>query len=433
MQALEIKYPKYGAGLGLHRVQAIARDLQIDPCWFAMRSCNIAGSNGKGSVTAVLSAMLTQAQRGVGRFTSPHLFDITERFAIDDVAVSRDELWLHWREVEQAVDHYVEQHPGDTVGGFEFLYLVALSLFHERTWFAVFECGVGGRYDPTRLAGPKIAAVVSLDLEHTELLGKTLVEIAYDKIDTCANGGRIYFGESAGDLRAQIETYCGLREVTPIFLRAGEGWRPVAETAEGVVLDIPVGGAWARLISPLRGAHQFNNVAIAAHIATDILGQSSVEAMARGAAEVVWPGRLETIANDPLTIIDVGHTPQAIRNASAGLKTLFGDRTPILVTGVSIDKCADEIAASLADQFGDVVCTRAHHKGRAAAEIAAMFRARNPSVTVHAIDDIAAACALAIARARAQGSGIYVAGGLFVAIEFEAVLRGRDPRLLRFF
>ena len=137
----------------------------------------------------------------------------------------------------------------------------------------------------------------------------------------------------------------------------------------------------------LLGAFQFNNAAIADHpvpalAATRAAGRNAgrIEAAVRsGLRDTRWPGRLEVIRQDPLTVIDVGHTPDGIRQSLASLKAIHGAEGWILVVGVSGDKKADEIVGALAPSFDTIICTAAHHKGADAETIAAAVRKANPA------------------------------------------------------
>ena len=155
--------------------------------------------------------------------------------------------------------------------------------------------------------------------------------------------------------------------------------------------------------------------------------------MRSGLRETRWPGRLETISHDPLTVIDVGHTPDGVRQSLASLTAIHGAKGWILVIGISSDKQADEIVGALAPSFDTIVCTRAHHKGADADVIANAATKVNPAATVHIAASIAEAVAVSRQLAVEQGRKIYVAGGLFLAIEYAVVARGGNAEELKFF
>jgi dihydrofolate synthase / folylpolyglutamate synthase len=156
-------------------------------------------------------------------------------------------------------------------------------------------------------------------------------------------------------------------------------------------------------------------------------------AVRAGLGSARWPGRLEVIKQDPLTVVDVGHTPDAIRQSLASLKAIHGALGWILVVGVSLDKKAGEIAGALASSFDTIICTAAHHKGADAEAIAAAVRKANPQADVRIAATIEDAVALSQELAASRNRKIYVAGGLFLAIEYAVVARGGRAQELDFF
>lgn len=407
MSIWRVPYPKFGGGIGLHRVAAIAERLGIDLAAFGAAGAVITGSNGKGSTAAMCASMLRESGAHVGRFTSPHLFALNERFWLNGEDIPDDALAHHWERVRAAAQNYLAGRD-ETLGGFEFLFLIAADWFAARRCdFTVWEAGIGGRYDPTRLIRPRRAALTALDLEHTALLGGTLQEIAYDKLDVAPEGAAMFIGASCAPLRDEIAFYCALGNVTAHFTGVFD-----ADT-------------------PLYGVHQQENAALAIALATS-MGALSDEDVARGLAATRWPGRLEVLSRDPLTVIDVGHTPGAIAAAKTGFEALRGARRGVLVCGCSVDKDAEGVISALAPGFETIVCAAARHKGRPPAEIAALAVRAAPDADIVLAEDVAEARKLALAKAQG-GAAIYVAGGLFLAAEFKAVHLGRDPASLAFF
>jgi dihydrofolate synthase / folylpolyglutamate synthase len=139
------------------------------------------------------------------------------------------------------------------------------------------------------------------------------------------------------------------------------------------------------------------------------------------------------IQQEPLTVVDVGHTPDGIRQSLASLKAIYGREDWILVVGVSIDKKASEIVGALAPSFDTVICTAAHHKGMAAESIAVAVRQANPQATIHVAATIEDAVRVSQTLAASQNRKIYVAGGLFLATEYAVVAKGGRAQDLGFF
>jgi dihydrofolate synthase/folylpolyglutamate synthase len=172
MRLWRVPYPKFGRGPGLERVAAIAAVLGVDLAGFGAQGAVIVGSNGKGSTAAMTAAVLRQTGASVGLFTSPHLFDLNERFRIDGEDIGDDELDHHWDRIAAAAEVAGKTQE---LGGFEFLFLIAADWFAAHACaHTVWEAGIGGRLDPVRLIEAKRVALTALDLEHTELLGITL-------------------------------------------------------------------------------------------------------------------------------------------------------------------------------------------------------------------------------------------------------------------
>jgi dihydrofolate synthase/folylpolyglutamate synthase len=426
--------PKYGDGIGLHRVQFLMGACGLDADDIARRAVAITGSNGKGSTARIASELLSAAGGTVGLFTSPHLYRYNERFRIDGEPAEDAKLLAAMDRVERAVEDY-QAHHEDKIGAFEAQFVVALLVLAGCRWL-VLEAGIGGRYDPVRLARAPVSALVSLDLEHTELLGKTLSEIAFDKLDATARGGTAILGQSCIPFAEQIRTYADLMGIAVEFVQPDD-WRNGGVVDGLQHFDI---GAMKDLRSPLIGRHQINNHAVALALVQERLKRSGqwpiagIEERWREAiARVAWSGRLETISREPFVVVDVGHTPEGIKAALEGFRTLAAGRDAILVTGGSRNKHVRDMLELLTPGFTRIVCTAAYHNGVPAPEIAAIVKDVQPraeAVVCRTIEDAVIYARNAAAR---TGAAIYVAGGLFLAIEFAEAWRGGSPAELRFF
>lgn len=424
--------PKYGDGTGLHRVRFLMEACGLDAAEIAARAVAVTGSNGKGSTARIAAGLLTAAGGPTGLFTSPHLYRYNERFRIDGAPVDDAPLLKAMDRVAAAVARYRAEH-GDTVGAFEAQFVVALEVLRPCRWL-VFEAGIGGRFDPVRCARAPVAGLVSLDLEHTELLGKTLSDIALDKLDIAPPGGTVFLGPTCCPFEAQIRAVAALSDVGVRFTQSGEdrgaqdGWQR---------FDL---AGFAGLRSRLVGRHQIANHAVAFALAQARLEKSGLwpisdiaERWREAVAAVAWPGRLETISHDPRVIIDVGHTPEGVRAALDGFRALNGTAPALLVTGGSKNKHVREMLALLAPSFDRIVCTAAHHNGLAARDVESLVKDIRPQAQTLLCPAIGDAVMQVRREATARGLSVYVAGGLFLAAEFAEAWRGGDPRALRFF
>jgi dihydrofolate synthase/folylpolyglutamate synthase len=434
--------PKYGDGICLARLAGLLEALRIDRARLQRVSVVVTGSNGKGSTAAMCARIGRAYGLRTGLFTSPHLVRVNERIQVDGDEISDEAFDCLQQRIEAAIVE-VSQRLGEKFGAFEALFALACLHFQECGCdFAVFEAGIGGRYDPVRLVGAQQTCVTSADYEHVELLGNTLELIVSDKSDACAAGGAIVYGENCRGLRPHLAEYNRGRGCLPLFVRDDIHIDNEVAAAAGQRFDFRFAGhAFRRLELSLPGAFQVNNSAIA--ITLFLLWRQRehpgkalepIEAAIRaGLREIRWPGRLEVIDRDPLTVIDVGHTPDGIRQSLASLTAIHGAEDWILVTGASRDKKADEIVGALAQSFGTIICTMAHHKGANAESIAAAVARANPAADILIAATIEDAVRIALELAKTKRRKIYVAGGLFLAIEYATVAKGGRAEGLKFF
>ena len=434
--------PKYGDGVCLARTADLLDTIAVDRARLQRVSVVVTGSNGKGSTAAFCAGIARAYGLRTGLFTSPHLYRFNERFKVDGADIGDDDLARLKSRIEAAIAE-ISQRRGEQFGAFEALFALACLHFQERQCdFAVFEAGIGGRYDPVRLVGAFATCVTSVDYEHVEVLGNSLQLIASDKSDACASGGTIVYGENCRNLRPHLIEYNRYRAIASLFVRDQIGISGESVSTSGQRFDFRFRSYDFRSLEMgLLGAFQFNNAAIAISLLLLWLGRARpgetpgrIEAAIRsGLHGARWPGRLEVIKQDPLTVIDVGHTPDAIRQSLASLRTIYGREGWILVVGISFDKNADELVAALAPSFGTIICTSAHHKGAELATIAAAVRKANPEAEVHIAATVEDAVDVSRALAASRKQKIYLAGGLFLAIEYAVVAKGGRARDLDFF
>jgi dihydrofolate synthase/folylpolyglutamate synthase len=434
--------PKYGDGVGLARTADLLDAVAVDRARLRRMSVVVTGSNGKGSTAAFCAGIAHAYRLRTGLFTSPHLYHFNERFQVDGAPIDDDTLARLKFRIETAIAER-SQRRNEKFGAFEAMFALACLYFQESSCdFAVFEAGIGGRYDPARLVGALCTCVTSVDYEHVELLGNSLELIASDKSDACASGGTIVYGENCRSLRPHISEHNRYREIASLFVRDDIAIKSETISTTGQHFDLRFEDYdFHSLETSLLGAFQINNAAIAVTLFLLWLRRTrpqealaNIEAAIRsGLRDARWPGRLEVVQQQPLTVIDVGHTPDGIRQSLASLKAIHGADHWILVVGISFDKKADEIVALLAPWFDTIICTAAHHKGASAASIAASVHKANPDAGVQIAATIEDAVSTSQTLATSRKQKIYVAGGLFLAIEYATIARGGRAQDLDFF
>jgi len=414
--------PKFGEGIGLHRMVDFAATLPA--AWLeGLDAIKVTGSKGKGSTSAIAAEILRRLGVRTGLYTSPHLWRFHERIRIDGGPISDQDLVRHGEAALRWKDEYERRNPADRVGGFEVFTAIALAHFAANSVEAVVsEAGIGGRYDSTRIIPGRVVALTSVELEHTELLGKTRELIAYDKADLCSDGGVLVAGHLDKDIARRLRAYCGLRSVE------------LVEAADP-------GAQFSDLRLALPGEHQARNAAVAitaverwaARHRSDIARDHFEKAVRDAVSTVRWPGRMERISSDPEILVDVGHTPESLRAVAATVERMAGGKPVLLVTGVSADKDVDAILRAILPIATEVICTRAYHKGSDVARIASLCESIRPGIVWRSAEAIEQAVDLAVGRARETGAVILIAGGLFLAIEAWTHLQGASPRDLCFF
>lgn len=393
---------KFGEGPCFARVGATADALGVDLAALAPRSVLIVGSNGKGTTAAMTAAALATGGR-TGLFTSPHLLRVGERIAIDGVSLADERLNALSGDVAQA--RAAAGVPDQSMGAFEHLFLMAALAFQRaKCAWIVWEAGIGGRLDPTRLVRARRGALTSLDLEHTALLGDTLTAIGQDKLDGFAPGAEVLVGPAATLVWADLAAFAALTDKTLVVPTASEE-APFMDL-EATFLRINASLAWA--------------------LTRRLIGESPEACAAIAGARL--PGRLETVARDPLTIIDIGHTPEAARYALEGFQRVAGEGASLLI-GVSPQKKAEEILKALAPHFSTIACVKSRFSGRPADEIEALARRAAPAAAVRSYAEVGEAWS----ALRAAGRPILVAGSLYVAAEAKTLAMGLDPAALGFF
>jgi dihydrofolate synthase / folylpolyglutamate synthase len=397
-----------GVTLGLDRVRAALDRLGNPQRSFV--SVQIAGTNGKGSAAAFTEAILRAAGLRTGLFTSPHLCRFTERVRLDGREVDG--------EVLAALDPAVEA-TGIPLTYFETSAVLALAaMAGAGVEVAVLETGLGGRLDAVTAVEPMAAtAITSVGLDHVDLLGGTLVEIAREKAGIVRPGVPLF----VGPLPAEAD-----REVARAAAAAGAPLRRYPA-------DLP-----PPPVAPgLPGAHQLANGALAvalagAAAAAARAGAVTDEAIAAGLAGAVWPGRLEWVAPDVL--LDCAHNLEGAQALAAFLDGDGDGRAPpaprprALVVSMVRGKDVAGVMGVLAPRFDLVVATRSpSDRSLSASDLAVLVV--TPRSPVEAVEDPVAALARARAFAAAASGSVVVAGSIFLVGALRAEILGErcDP------
>jgi len=391
---------------------------------------HIAGSKGKGSVAAMVESVLRAAGHSTGLFTSPHLHSYTERIRVNGEPLAEGD----WARLAGALRAATEAEPpapeGRRLVTFDLLTALALLAFRERAVRCqVLETGLGGRVDSTNVfpaGGTGVCAITAIGLEHTDVLGDTVEEIAGEKAGIITPGAEVVIGPqpyaTARDVirRAAEEAGCPIVDVSARY-----SWRPVSHDLDGQAFGLKGPGGARRLRIPLLGEHQLENAATAI-ACVDALRRRGLEvadaAVERGLAEVRWPGRMEILRRKPVIVADGAHNRDSARRLRESLTRYLSCRSAFLIVGMSAGKDAIGLAEELAPVASGVITVRADHpRAMPPQEAAAAFR--RAGVDARVGGGVAAALDGALAAAAGEGV-ICLTGSLFVVAEGRAHLRG---------
>jgi dihydrofolate synthase/folylpolyglutamate synthase len=407
----------FGIKFGLENIRAMAAALGHPER--AFHSVHVAGTNGKGSVTAMVDAALRAAGHRSARYTSPHLVDLTERFVIDDRPVGEEDLAHAVRTVRDTVRRLQDRGELDVHPTFfEVTTAAAFELFRRaRVDVAVCEVGLGGRLDATNVLMPMVTAITSIGFDHEQYLGSTLADIAAEKAGIIKRDIPVIVGDVPSEADAVIRAIARDRNA-PVTAATDsrivlEEIDPASGGASHVRLRTP-SRDYGALTVGLAGRHQVHNAVVAVLMleAIDAAGLPvPLDAVREGLARVRWPGRLERIAlrGGREVLLDAAHNPSGAATLAAFLSE-SGSRRPLVFAAMR-DKDARGMLAALLPHASSVVMTRASHP-RSADPLELAELARTIAADVDVL--VEPAPAAAIAAAWRQSPAIVVAGSIFL-------------------
>lgn len=405
------------AKLGLERIRVLLEALGNPQQ--ACRIVHVAGTNGKGSTCAMIESGLRAAGYRTGLFTSPHLVEPTERIQIAGRPASAAQFAAAFDQVHRVAEALLEQERIDLHPTyFETVTAMALVLFREcGVEFAVLEVGLGGRLDATNVVRPGLCAITPVDFDHEAFLGKSLEAIAEEKAGILKPGVPAIFARQRPEAAAVLQARADAVGAT-VTHSSGVAISGVALDARGSDFTWGEQG----VSCPLAGEHQVEN-ARTAIAALQRLGVAP-EAIRRGIAQTIWPGRLERVAANPEIVLDGAHNPASARALAAYLDRFYDPRRVWLIYGAMRDKAVSEMAAILFPRARHVIVT-APAQARALRPESIRDLADHDSVQV--APNLPTALAMARAAA-APADAIFITGSLFLVGEARALLQPSASR-----
>lgn len=351
---------KFGSRLGLENVSRLL-DILGNP-HRELRIIHVAGTNGKGSTCSFINSMLIYQGYNVGLYTSPYLEEFNERIKINNVNISDEDLAQSVSRVSDAIGQMIEEgcdHPTE----FEIITACAFLYFRDRDVdFAVIEVGLGGRLDATNVCIPLVSAITSISMDHTEYLGDTLARIAFEKGGIIKNKRPVVLYQQSDEVESVISSICSERD-SELFITENDKIEYISEemSSQSVNLEV-MGHFYSGVEISLPGRHQARNLAVALSVLrlleiSSEISQVDTEALYRSIRETRWPGRMEVIKTEPLTIIDGAHNPDGAAILSESVDRYLVGKKINLVFGMLRDKDILSVAKLLAVKADRIIIT----------------------------------------------------------------------------
>ncbi len=415
----------HGIRPGLDIISALLAELghpeQKIPC------IHVAGTNGKGSVCAMLHSVLLAAGYRSACYTSPHLLRFHERFQMGSEPVGDDDLAQWLDRVEETAATLTERDGLRPATFFECATAMAYGLFQQhRVEWAILETGLGGRWDATNTGRTALSVITRIDMDHMNFLGDRLVDIAHEKAGIIKPCIPVVSGPQHPEVAEVLEQTARDQKAPMIWADQVARLDRVQQHWEGQKIRIDTDQrSCGTCLLPLTGKHQLENaaIAVAALETMEAIGyiQLNEEAIREGLSATRWPARCQCIADDPVTIVDVAHNPDGARALIHALNELGGKKIPVgFVTGFLADKDVSGCIRALAPRASHFWAVGIHnHRAMPAPQLAELIASTGRPVVVA---DLGEALDAARAWAKANGGLVCIAGSLYLAGEVLEIL-----------
>lgn len=374
---------------------------------------HIAGTKGKGSVSAFCASALQAAGYRTGLYTSPHLTDFSERIQVDGQPISPDEVVALVDECKPVVASIPE------VTWFEYTTMLAFMYFaRQKVDAAVIEVGLGGRLDATNIVIPEVSVITSISFDHMAVLGNSLTEIASEKAGIIKPGIPVVTSPQPDEARQEIILVAAQHKAPLTQADQDYGFKLVSQSLNGQSFQIWPNinpQAVVQLTIPLLGRHQVENAATAyaalrALKATRLVVNDA--AVQQGFAVTVWPGRFEILRRQPPVVLDCAHNRDSARRLRQALDDYFPDMPVVLIFGASEDKDIAGMFVELMPRVRTVIATQSIHP-RAMSPARLVELAQPFGVPVLAVPTVEEALDKALAEA-GDNALMLVTGSIFV-------------------
>ena len=385
----------------------------------AAMTIHIAGTKGKGSISAMIAQVLSSSGYKTGLYTSPHFHTLRERISIDGSLISEAEFAAAMAEIKPFIESMRKDTAFRQLTYFEALTALAFAYFKKKQVdFQVLEVGLGGRLDATNVARPIICIITPISLDHTQILGNSLEEIAGEKAGIIKSGCWVVLSPQPEEAASVISDICREKKAKVVQVGKDITWHKIGGDLSPQSLVIEGRGNNYQVSIPLSGDFQLENAASAV-AALEVLGSAgfaiSTADIARGLARVKWPGRFHILQEYPTVLVDGAHNVASIKRLVDNIKGYFAHKRIFLVFGTSCDKDIPGIINELVPLSPQVIVTRAAHSRAAPlSTLVAEFSKQGIELEIRETVTEAISRALSLAD---RTDLICVTGSLFVVAE----------------
>lgn len=405
---------------GLYRMEAILEALGNPE--FGLKSIHIAGTNGKGSTAAMITAFAKAHGLRVGTFTSPHMDSIRERIQLDGVPLGEEPFWQAASVIKEVESRLLEEW-----GAFNYFEILTAMMFvvfqQEAVDLAIIEVGIGGLLDNTNVGHPLVSVITTIGWDHQDLLGSTLEEITAQKAGIIKAGQQVVVGPVTRECMDVIRSTASKQGAT--VQAFGEGFSLVEDSYQDIELTIPLEQL------ALNGTFQKENATVAIRAFRswmEATGRSVQPEFIEAALRVVyWPGRMEVLQETPLVIIDGAHNLPAIERLVQNMRTHVGKKQTLLFSALT-RKDSQQMLLRLQEALPDVnIILTSFHPSRglsiARSDVEAYLDSRKISYE-ESFEDVIDR----FASSTDDKSELWVTGSLYFIAEVRHWWKNRKPK-----
>jgi len=408
-------FQKFGIKLGLDRIKYILDELGNPQVNFKI--IHVGGSNGKGSVCNIISSVLNESGYRVGKYTSPHLHDIKERITFNNQKISNNDFTNITKKIKHIVEKMIKI--GDEPTYFEILTAISFQYFKEKKVdYAIIEVGLGGKYDATNIVTPFISIITNISLEHQNILGKKLAQIADQKAGIIKETVPIFTASTNESL--QIIKKIADEKKSPIYVIKDKNWIRLKNNLKFQKFQIKGLLKEYTVKTKLLGKYQGENITLAIK-ALEYLKNHDVNinenCITLGIEKTINPGRMEIVKNEPIIILDGAHNHIGITLLVETLKNDFEYNKLIFIIGILKDKNIKSMIPPI-NQNSDYIITTQSNNDRAleALELRKIIKQLNNKIKVISKNKIKDAIKYAISITN-NNDLICITGSLYTVAE----------------